>query len=55
MRQAGRKIAAGPPAPAGTLVDEIQQYIPAAYNVSSTLTWDLAAGANRCDFQLQGM
>src|SRR5437879_5066081 len=32
FRPSGRKIESGPPAPPGTLVDEIEAYIPAHYN-----------------------
>src|SRR5262249_8906644 len=37
FRPTGRKVESGPPAPPGTLVDEIEAYIPAAYSDNSTL------------------
>src|SRR5262245_23236402 len=37
FRPSGRKIESGPPAPPGTLVDEIEAYIPPSYNDHSTL------------------
>ena len=53
VRKTGRQIEAGPPAPPGTMVDEIQKYIPASYNTQSTLTCEIAAGSNEVDFHLQ--
>lgn len=44
MRKTGKQVPAGPPEPDGTLVDEIESYIPATYNTASTLTRDLTAG-----------
>lgn len=52
-RKTGRKVPAGPPAPPGTMVDEIER-APARYNDRSTLTAELQrAGPNRYDFALQ--
>jgi hypothetical protein len=53
FRATGRRIEAGPPAPPGTLVDEIEAYIPARYNDQSTLTVEIIAGKeNEIDFNL---
>jgi hypothetical protein len=55
FRASGRKIESGPPAPPGTLVDEIEAYIPAYYNDKSTLTADILPGKiNDMKFDLQG-
>ncbi len=54
FRPSGRKIESGPPAPPGTLVDEIEAYIPAHYNDHSTLTKEIVAGkVNEVNFDLQ--
>ncbi|WP_425619404.1 hypothetical protein NA78x_003144 [Anatilimnocola sp. NA78] len=53
MRPTGKKIKAGPPAPEGTMIDDVQQYIPAKYNEQSTLTAQLAAGEVRQNFDLR--
>src|SRR6266849_5640196 len=44
FRPTGRKIESGPPAPPGTLVDELEAFIPAQYNANSTLTAEIVAG-----------
>ena len=49
MRNNG-KIEAGPPHPPGTLVEDIQQYIPARYNHQSELKEELKPGENTLDF-----
>lgn len=52
-RKTGRQIETGPPAPPGTMVDEVESYIPAIYNSQSTLTCEVAAGGvSRHDFEL---
>lgn len=51
-RTTGRKIEAGPPAPAGTMVDEVV-YVPESYNEKSTLTVQLDAGDSSHDFALR--
>jgi hypothetical protein len=52
-RSTGRKVEAGPPAPPGTLVDQIEEYIPVQYNAKTTLTADLVPGkVNELDFNL---
>jgi hypothetical protein len=43
-RPTGRRIESGPPAPPGTLVDELEAYIPAQYNAKSTLTAEIVPG-----------
>ena len=53
FRITGRKIESGPPAPPGTLVDELEAFIPAHYNAHSTLTADIAPGkVNDVAFEL---
>lgn len=51
-RNTGRKIEAGPPAPAGTLVDEVV-YVPDSYNEKSTLSVQVESGASSHDFELR--
>jgi hypothetical protein len=53
FRSTGRKIESGPPAPPGTLVDEIEAFIPARYNDNSTLTAEIIPGkVNEVNFDL---
>ncbi len=53
VRKTGRQIDSGPPFPAGTMVDELERYIPAIYNRSSTLRAKVVAGeTNQHDFEL---
>jgi hypothetical protein len=51
VRKTGRQIDAGPPA--GTMVDEIEKYIPPIYNRKSTLMCEIVAAANEHDFHLK--
>jgi hypothetical protein len=52
-RPTGRRIESGPPNPPGTLVDEMEAFIPAHYNENSTLTADLVPGkVNELAFNL---
>jgi hypothetical protein len=51
-RSTGRQVEAGPPSPPGTMVDEIEHYIPRNYNRETTLTLEVAPGANQHDFAL---
>ncbi|MCS7306377.1 MAG: hypothetical protein NZ602_14875 [Thermoguttaceae bacterium] len=53
-RKTGRKVEAGPPvAPPGTLVEEIESYIPAQYNSQSKLRCTIPpARTHRQDFAL---
>jgi hypothetical protein len=54
FRKTGRKIASGPPSPPGTLVDEIVQYVPAAYNDRTTLRPEIAGESEvHLDFPLK--
>jgi hypothetical protein len=46
IRKTGKMIEAGPPAPAGTMVDELLR-------VSSTESCEIVAGENKHDFQLK--
>jgi hypothetical protein len=49
-RPSGKKVPVPPPAPAGAMMDEMKEAIPAAYNTSSTLFIDIVAGSNPRDF-----
>lgn len=54
VQPTGRKIEAGPPEPAGTMVDEVQQIVPDQYNTKSTLTVNIQSGLNEnVDFALE--
>jgi hypothetical protein len=54
-RKTGRKVQAGPPSPPGTMVEEIERYIPDIYNTKTTLSCEVGRqGANRIDFRLKG-
>lgn len=53
QRKTGKKIPAGSPAPPGTMVDEMVEAIPAAYNRDSKLRAELKAGENRVNFDLK--
>jgi hypothetical protein len=50
----GRQIEVGPPAPPGTMTDEVEHIaIPAIYNQNSTLQCEVVAGKmNQHDFEL---
>ena len=53
-RKTGRKIPAGQPAPAGTMIDEVVRYIPDTYGPQSTLTCEIvASGPDKFDFNLK--
>jgi hypothetical protein len=51
-RQTGKKIAAGSPAPPGTMVDEVVEAVPARYNIQSTLRSEVTAGNNSLNYDL---
>lgn len=51
-RKTGKKVPAGSPAPAGTMVEEIVEAIPAKYNSQSTLEKQIEAGDNEINFEL---
>jgi len=54
VRKTGRKIAAGLPSPPGTMIDEIERYIPKIYNTNSTLTCDVSRDDSKTiDFNLK--
>jgi len=48
----GKQIPAGSPSPPGTMIDQTIEGIPLKYNKNSTLTQELKAGQNSCDFAL---
>jgi hypothetical protein len=53
LRQTGKMIPAGPPAPKGTLIPEMIQCVPSHYNDRSQLHVEVTPGkANQHDFQL---
>ncbi|MFM9962748.1 MAG: hypothetical protein ACKV2Q_16180 [Planctomycetaceae bacterium] len=52
VRNNGQKEA-GSPYPAGTMVDDIEQYIPARYNHKSELQAEVKSGDNTINFQLK--
>ena len=55
VRKTGRQIEAGSPSPPGTMVDQIEPYLPAIYaSRQSPLRCELAAGeTKRQDFELK--
>lgn len=54
VRKTGRQVEAGPPQPPGTMVDEVEFYIPDIYNTKSTLTCEITPGAvNQHHFELK--
>jgi len=54
VRKTGRQVEAGPPEPPGTMVDELERFIPPKYNQQSTLTCEVTPGGrNEHDFALQ--
>lgn len=52
MRNNGKKEA-GSPYPPGTMVDDIEQYIPASYNHQSELKADVKSGGQTINFDLK--
>ncbi|WP_299459739.1 hypothetical protein [uncultured Gimesia sp.] len=52
IRNTGNKIQI-PDAPAGTTMEETEQYIPAPYNTSSRLKLEIKAGENEGNFDLK--
>ena len=52
MRDNGKKEA-GSPYPPGTMVDDIEQYIPARYNHQSELKADVKSGTPAINFELK--
>jgi len=54
VRKTGRQVAAGSPEPPGTMVDELERYIPTMYNRASTLRREVISGqTNEHDFDLK--
>ena len=54
VRKTGKQVEEGPPSAPGTMVDEVEQYIPAIYWKESTLNCEVAAGqANQFNFDLK--
>lgn len=51
-RKTGKKREAGSPAPPGTMIEEVVEAIPAAYNSNSTLEQRVEAGENVIDIEL---
>jgi hypothetical protein len=53
LRQTGKMIPAGPPAPKGSMIPELIQCVPSQYNDKSGLQVDITPGkANTHNFQL---
>ncbi len=52
QRKTGKKIAAGSPAPPGTLVDETVEAVPDRYNKQSQLRAEVKVGNNPLNFEL---
>ncbi|MSR56416.1 MAG: hypothetical protein EXS05_01930 [Planctomycetaceae bacterium] len=53
-RKSGAQIPAIMPAPEGTMIDVMEEYIPTKYNFESTLTAEIKAGDNpKVDFDLK--
>jgi hypothetical protein len=50
-RSTGKKVQT-PMAPAGTMMDEVKDVMPAQYNSKSTLEKEVKAGHNEIDFEL---
>ena len=51
-RKTGKKIAVGSPAPPGTMVDEVAEAIPPAFNTKSTLEQRVESGENEIVIEL---
>lgn len=51
-RKTGKRIPAGSPAPAGTMVDEVVEAAPEKYNKESTLRFEVKPGTNAANFDL---
>jgi len=50
----GNQVEAGPPAPPGTVVEQVESCTPPEYNRQSTLTCEITpGGANKHDFPLK--
>lgn len=53
-RKTGKQVPAAMPAPAGTMIDVTEEYIPYKYNFQTELTAELTSGENVQDFALVG-
>lgn len=54
VRKTGRKVRGDSFSPAGTMVDEIERYLPDVYNTRSTLSCEVSADASKqIDFHLK--
>ena len=53
VRNTGQQVEAGPPAPEGTMIEEVEQYIPIQYNRNTTLTAEVPPGQVTLDFALE--
>ena len=54
VQKTGRMIPAGPPAPAGMMVEEVKRWIPAQYNEQTTLSCEVSPGGSKqIDFDLK--
>ncbi len=51
-RKTGRKKEVGSPAPPGTMIDEVEEAIPATFNTKSTLEQRIERGNNPVDLKL---
>ena len=51
-RKTGRQIELAPPSPPGTMMDEIEHFIPAKYNTNSELLVEISLGRNELGFEL---
>lgn len=49
----GRKISAGSLEPAGALIEEVGEMVPAQYNEKTTLEREVVSGENQFDFDLK--
>jgi hypothetical protein len=53
-RKTGKQIEAAMPAPPGTMIDVVEELVPAKFNSRTELTADLVSGENTKDFALEG-
>lgn len=53
-RSTGKKIPAAMPAPPGTMIEIMEESVPAKYNAQTELTAELVSGKNTKDFALEG-
>lgn len=54
VRKTGRKVPAGMPLPPGSMVDELEHYIPPIYDAKSNMTCEVSPdGSKEIDFALK--